>query len=43
MIALICGCKTVIQMNELYKIEIDSQTFKTNLWLPEGNCVCVGE
>ena len=39
MIPLICGYKTVIQMNELYKIEIDSQMLKTNLWLPEGNCV----
>ena len=29
-------------MNEIYKIETDSQTLKTNLWLPEGKGVCVG-
>ena len=33
MIPLICG----IQKNELiYKTETDSQTLKTNSWLPKG-------
>ena len=26
-------------MNEIYKTETDSQTLKTNLWLPEGKGV----
>ena len=35
MISLTCGSKN--DANELiYKIEIDSQTQKTNLWLPKG-------
>ena len=38
MISLICGIKKKKKdTNELiYKTEIDSQTQKTNLWLPKG-------
>ena len=33
MISLICGIFKMIQIKLIYKIEIDSQTQKTNLWL----------
>ena len=37
MISLICGIFKKNNTNELiYKIEVDSQTQKTNLWLPQG-------
>ena len=38
MISLVCGIlKKKKDTNELiYKIETDSQTLKTNLWLPKG-------
>ena len=37
MISLICGSKKQNDTDELiYKTETDSQTQKTNLWLPKG-------
>ena len=37
MISLICGILKKNDTNELiYKTETDSQTSKTNLWLPNG-------
>ena len=37
MISLMCGILKKNDTNELiYKAEIDSQTQKTNLWLPKG-------
>ena len=37
MISLICGILKKKDTNELiYRTETDSQTSKTNLWLPEG-------
>ena len=42
MVSLICG----IQKKDKYELicgtETDSQTLKTNLWLPKGTGVCVG-
>ena len=39
MISLICGIKKKSDTNELiYKTETDSQTSKTNLWLPKAKC-----
>ena len=35
MISLTCGVDKIIQV-DLHKIEIDSQTQKTNFWLPKG-------
>ena len=35
-ISLICGTLKNETDEPVYKIEIDSQTWKTNLWLPKG-------
>ena len=37
MISLICGIfKKMVQIKLIYKTETNSQTQKTNLWLPKG-------
>ena len=36
MISLICGILKTDANELIYKIEVDSQTQKTNLWLPKG-------
>ena len=35
-ISLICECKKKVFNVLIYKTSIDSQTYKKNLWLPEG-------
>ena len=35
-ISLICGIKKSDTNELIYKTETDSQTLKTNLWLPKG-------